>query len=448
MDPLTPAEQVRQLQRSMNDLVSLMALPAMWTGGDPSHIVDTLLDVLLSMLHLDFAYMLLNESEGSLTEVVRLALPLEATLRPGEIRNALPGALGHAVSKWPRAGYLSIDAGDFFLATAPMGLHGDVGIVITGSRRPDFGSEAERLLLSVAVNQAALALQHARLLQAQARTAIDLDQRVAQRTAELARANEALQREMAERNQAEDALNELKTELAHVSRVSTLGAMTASIAHEISQPLAGIVTNANTGLRMLGAEPPNVVGAQETARRTLRDAERATDIISRLRTLFAKRETSIELVNLNEASREVAALSHRELQDSGAILQLELDEKIPSVEGDRIQLQQVLLNLTLNGAEAMSEIDGRPRQLTIRTAKAYPDNVLLTVQDSGPGIDPANLERVFDAFFTTKTSGLGMGLSICRKIVEAHGGKLWATAAVPHGAIFHVTLPLTPAGTR
>jgi signal transduction histidine kinase len=448
MDPLTPAEQVRQLQRSMNDLVSLMALPAMWTGGDPSHIVDTLLDVLLSMLHLDFAYMSINESGGGLTEVVRLALPLLATLRPEEISNALPNALGHAVSQWPRAGCLSMDAGNFFLATAPMGLQGEVGIVIVGSRRPGFADEAEKLLLSVAVNQAALALQHARLLQAQERTANDLDRRVAQRTAELARANEALQREMAERSQAEDALNELRTELAHVSRVSTLGAMMASIAHEISQPLAGIVTNANTGLRMLGADPQNVVGAQETARRTLRDAERATDIISRLRTLFAKRETSIELVDLNEASREVAALSQRELQDSGAILQLELDERIPSVEGDRIQLQQVILNLTLNAAEAMSEIDGRPRQLIIRTAKAHPDNVLLTVQDSGPGIDPAHLERVFDAFFTTKTSGLGMGLSICRKIVEAHGGKLWATAAVPHGAIFHVALPLTSARTK
>jgi C4-dicarboxylate-specific signal transduction histidine kinase len=441
MDPLTPAEQIRRLQRSMNDLVSLMALPAMWTGGDPSHIADTLLDVLLSMLHLDFAYMLLNDSDSGRTELVRLARALETTLRPGEIGNAL----SHAVSQWPRGGRLSMDAGDFFLATVPMGLQGEVGVVTAGSRRPDFAGEAERLLLSVAVNQAALALQHARLLQAQERTANDLDQRVAQRTAELARANDALHREMAERSQAEDALNELRTELAHVSRVSTLGAMTASIAHEINQPLAGIVTNASTSLRMLSADPPNVMGAQETARRTIRDAKRATDIIARLRTLFSKSETSLEPVDLNDASKEVAALSQRGLQESRATLQLELDDQIPSVRGDRIQLQQVILNLTLNAAEAMREVDDGSRQLIIRTSVAHPDGVLLTVQDSGPGIDPANLERIFDAFYTTKTGGLGMGLSICRKIIEAHGGKLWATAAVPRGAVFHVTLPFTPA---
>ena len=818
MNPLTPPGEVEQLQRSMNDLTSLMALPAMWAGGDRSYVMDTLLDVLLDILHLDFAYVLLHESNGDLTDMVRHTRALAATLQAEEVARALIGTLGSDVSHWPSAGRVSVGAGDFFVATAPMGLQAAVGVIVAGSRRPGFAGETERLLLSVAANQAALALQEARLLDDQKRLAAELDQRVAQRTAELAQANEALQREVAERRRAEGALRaseresrdivdsipggivtfapdgqleranrqlldyfgkalvevkgwetneivhpddlqdlrktfreviasgqpgsftarlrrsdgvfrwfevrnlplrgsdghivrwyglltdiddrkhaedalaarerelrmtldtipagiivvspdsgiidankrllgylgytlealkqwtttdmvhpddfegtlnyfrefmalgresrfetrirrfdgvyrwfqvrndplrdadghiirwyglltdiddrrraedelrrseaflaegerlsavgsfswwldtdevqfsdqlyrifefeqgspvalaqiieavhpddrqqlitkqalarggfddldydirllmsdgrikylrtvarmidhpgggveclgtiqditerrladeslaELRTELAHVSRVSTLGAMTASIAHEVNQPLAGIVTNASTGLRMLASDPPNISGAQETARRTLRDAKRATDVISRLRALLAKRETSIEPVDLNEASREVIALSQRGLQDSGAALQLELADNIPPVEGDRIQLQQVILNLVLNAVEAMLEINDRPRQLIIRTARAHQEGVVLAVQDAGPGIDPANVERVFEPFHTTKANGLGIGLSICRTIVEAYGGKLWATPAVPHGAIFQFTL--------
>ncbi len=255
-------------------------------------------------------------------------------------------------------------------------------------------------------------------------------------------------RDITEQKRTEEALNELRTELAHVARVSTLGAMTASIAHEINQPLSGIVTNAGTGLRMLASDPPNVRGAQETARRTLRDAKRATDVISRLRALFTKRETLIEPVELNEAAREVIAFSQKGLQDGRVALQLELADNIPPVEGDRVQLQQVILNLVLNATEAMSEIDDRPRQLVIRTASADQDGVVLAVQDAGPGLDPANVERVFEAFHTTKANGLGIGLSICRTIIEAHGGKLWATSAVPHGAIFQFTLPASGGTSR
>ncbi len=818
MDRLTPPGEVEQLQRSVNDLTSLMALPAMWAGGDRSYVMDTLLDVLLDILHLDFAYVLLRESNGGATDMVRLSQALAATLQPEEVGRALTGSLGSDVSHWPSAGGANIGAGAFSIATVPVGLQAAIGVIVAGSRRPGFAGESDRLLLSVAANQAALALQEARLLDDQRRLAADLDRRVAQRTAELAQANEALRREVAERRRAEDALRaseresrdivdsipggivtfapdgeleranrqlldyfgkalvevkgwetnevvhpddlqnlsktfreviasgrpgsfttrlrrsdgvfrwfevrnlplrdsdghivrwyglltdiddrkraedalaarerdlrmaldtipagiivvspdsgiidankrlleylgyslealkqwtttdmvhpddfegtlnyfrefmalgresrfetrirrfdgvyrwfqvrndplrdadghiirwyglltdiddrrraedelrrseaslaegerlsavgsfswwldtdevrfsdqlyrifefeqgspvalaqiiaavhpddrpqlitkqalarrgfadldydirllmpdgrikylrtvarmidhpgagveclgtiqditerrlaeeslaQLRTELAHVSRVSTLGAMTASIAHEVNQPLAGIVTNASTSLRMLASDPPNISGAQETARRTLRDAKRATDVISRLRALLAKRETSIEPVDLNEASREVIALSQRGLQDGGAALQLELADNIPPVEGDRIQLQQVILNLVLNAVEAMVEINDRPRRLIIRTARAHQEGVVLAVQDAGPGIDPANVERIFEPFHTTKANGLGIGLSICRTIVEAYGGKLWATPAVPHGAIFQFTL--------
>ncbi len=247
--------------------------------------------------------------------------------------------------------------------------------------------------------------------------------------------------DISDRRLADEALTELRTELAHVSRVSTLGAMTASIAHEVNQPLAGIVTNASTGLRMLGANPPNVAGAEETVRRTLRDAKRAAEVVSRLRALYAKRDTFMEAVNLNEAANEVISLSTRELQNGRVTLNMDLADDNPLVEADRVQLQQVVLNLVLNAVEAMHDVGDRPRQLTVRTALVDQDSVVLAVEDTGPGLGAEGLERVFDAFYTTKSGGLGIGLSICRTIIEAHGGRLWANDAKPHGAIFQFTLP-------
>ena len=237
--------------------------------------------------------------------------------------------------------------------------------------------------------------------------------------------------------------HDVQMQLAHVNRMTTVGQLSASIAHEINQPISGIHTNASTCLRMLAADPPNVSGAQETARRSIRDANRAADIISRLRALFAKKQVRIDPVDLNDASREVISLALRELESSQVILRSEFAEDLPLVKGDRIQLQQVLLNLIRNASDAMRDIDDRQRELAITTSKAEPDGVLVSIQDSGPGIDPTRLDRIFDAFYTTKPDGLGMGLSVCRTIVEAHGGTLWATAASPHGAIFQLILPVT-----
>jgi PAS domain S-box-containing protein len=237
--------------------------------------------------------------------------------------------------------------------------------------------------------------------------------------------------------------HDVQMQLAHVNRMTTVGQLSASIAHEINQPLSGILTNASTCLRMLTADPPNVSGAQETARRSIRDANRAADIISRLRALFVKKQVRIDLVDINDASREVISLALRELESSQVILRSEFAEDLPLVKGDRIQLQQVILNLIRNASDAMRDVDDRQRELAIKTAKTEPDGLLVAIQDSGPGIDPTKLDRIFDAFYTTKPDGLGMGLSVCRTIVEAHGGKLWATAAGPHGAIFQFTLPVT-----
>jgi len=247
--------------------------------------------------------------------------------------------------------------------------------------------------------------------------------------------------DVTERRLSEEALNKVRSELAHMARVTSLGALTASIAHEVNQPLSGIITNASTGLRMLAADPPNIEGALETARRTVRDGKRASEVITRLRTLFSKKEPTIEPVDLNEAAREVIALSLSELQRNSVIVRQELVDGLPLIAGDRVQLQQVILNLLLNASDAMSGIDDRPRQLTIRTEGDEDECARLTVQDSGVGIDPQSADKLFEAFYTTKSAGMGMGLSISRTIIEAHHGRLWVTPNDGPGATFSISIP-------
>jgi PAS domain S-box-containing protein len=240
---------------------------------------------------------------------------------------------------------------------------------------------------------------------------------------------------------AEEALDRARSELAHVARVTTLNALTASIAHEINQPLSGIVTNASTCLRMLNGDPPNVDGARETARRTIRDGNRASDVIARLRALFSKREFMPEPLDLNEATREVIALSLSDLQRNRVVLRSELAEGLPPVVGDRVQLQQVLLNLLRNASDAMVGVEERPRELLIRTGRERDDRVRLSVQDVGTGINPQDIDRLFEAFYTTKAGGMGIGLSVSRSIIERHQGRLWAEANDGPGATFSFSLP-------
>jgi PAS domain S-box-containing protein len=252
--------------------------------------------------------------------------------------------------------------------------------------------------------------------------------------------------EVTDRRVSEETLSKVRSELAHMARVTSLGALTASIAHEVNQPLSGIITNANTSLKMLAADPPNVLGAQETARRTVRDGNRAADIIRRLRTLFGKRDPTSEPVDLNEAAREIIALSWSDLQRSRVIVRAELDEDLPLVMGDRVQLQQVILNLLLNAADAMSDIDDRLRQAVIRTERLDRESVSLTVRDTGVGLDDQSAETLFEAFYTTKSNGMGIGLSISRSIIENHGGRLWAQPNDGPGATFAFSVPCTSDG--
>jgi PAS domain S-box-containing protein len=705
--PEPASGEIKHLQRCINDLISLLALPAIWSGSDPSEVFHTLLDALMRMLRLDLVAVRLTVPVGEApVEIVRIAE------RPGpmpsdrEICEALSQCFKNDSRKWPPLLRNLMGEGDVSIVPLPLGLQGELGIIVAAAERTDFPRQTEALLLSVAANQASIGLQEARLLSHQKRIASELDQRVVQRTAELAAANEDLKKELAERRLVEDKLRheerELKrsevhkaaivdsaldcivtidhegcitefnpaaehtfghrrdevlgrhladviiplslrekhrqgfarylatgearllgkriemtairadgsefpvelavtriplegppsftgylrditerkqveqalrrseaflaeaqhlshtgsfswrvatddiawseqlyriyelensvpvtlelirtrvhpedltlyermveearvggndfewqyrllmpdhsikymhalaqatrdqdgqleyiaavqdvtarrlaeeardkarSELTHVARVTSLGTLTASIAHELNQPLSGIVTNASTCLRMLAADPPNVDGARETARRTIRDGNRASEMITRLRALFAKKSVTTQSVDLNEATREVIALSLSELQKNRVILRPELAHDLPLVTGDRVQLQQVILNLLRNASDAMSTINDRPRDLLIRTEPDDNDRVRLSVSDVGIGLEPQVADKLFEAFYTTKNEGMGIGLSVSRSIVERHYGRLWATPNNGPGVTFSFSIPCRP----
>jgi signal transduction histidine kinase len=734
-----PVEEIKRLQRCVNDLVSILALPAMWTGGDPAHICQTLLDSLASMLTLDFVYVRLNEEVGGAqTEMARGA---RSAMPAAEIGADLRHWFGDHTEAWSPVVRYRIGDEDLSIVAIPLGFHGRLGIILAGARRMDFPEQNERLLLTVAANQTSIALREAQVLCEQRGLAKELDRRVAQRTLELAQANEDLRGEIAERTRAktqlagenellqmvasgrvladvlaalchfveetaadcicgaylidwsipaflggtapslpdsftasieglpvrpelcpcgmaalekrqvistdlesdplwldtayrrlllshglrsvwstpilalsgrvlgtfaiyhrrpaspspgvqeligqvthiasiaierardeaalkrsaaflaqgqhlsstgtfswrldtddirfseeanrifefdadsrvsleqiadrvhpediqllsetvefarrtggdvdyeirlrladasvkylrniahgsrdengrmeyigaiqdvtarrlsEQALERARSELAHVARVATLGALTASIAHEVNQPLSGIITNAGTCLRMLDATPPDVDGARETARRTIRDGNRASDVITRLRSLFSRKEFTHEPLDLNEATREVIALSLSELQRNRVIVHSELADDLLPVTGDRVQLQQVLLNVVRNASDAMVGVDDRPRQLLIRTEPEGTDHVRVTVRDAGVGIERQGMDKLFDAFYTTKSDGMGIGLSVSRSIIERHGGRLWVEPNDGPGATFAFSIPRNPEPT-
>jgi PAS domain S-box-containing protein len=697
--------EVKHLQRCINDLVSLLALPAVWSGGDPSQVLHTLLDALMRMLRLDLVAVKLTGPVGETpVEIVRIAEQRGPMPSPHEICEALNQCLINDSRKWPPLLRSLMGNGDVSIVLLPLGLQGELGVIVAAAERPDFPQPTEALLLSVAANQASIGLQEAKLLSHQKRVASELDQRVAQRTAELAAANEELKKELAERalveerlgqeerelkrsevrkaaivdsaldcivtidhegritefnpaaehtfgyrrdevlgkhladviippslrekhrqgfahylatgearvlgkriemtavradgsefpvelaitriplegppsftgylrditerkrarqellrseaflaeaqhlsrigsfswrvptdeitwseqlyrifqidrdaqltfeligtrihpedlsifqehiersrrersdvqiefrlqlpdgavkyvhvaahirgkheyigavqdvterRSSEEALSKARSDLAHVARATSLGVLTASIAHEVNQPLSGIVTNAGTCLRMLAADPPNVDGARETARRTIRDGNRASEVVTRLRALYGKKEPTIESMDLNEATREVIALSLSELQRNRITLRHELADDLPVVTADRVQLQQVILNLLRNASEAMSVVDDRPRDLLIRTEPDENDRVRLSVKDAGIGFEPQTAAKLFEAFYTTKNEGMGIGLSVSRSIIERHHGRLWATPNDGPGVTFSFSIPCKPEG--
>jgi signal transduction histidine kinase len=278
--------------------------------------------------------------------------------------------------------------------------------------------------------------------------------------------NTRLYRDLQEREEAlrrsEAHLAQARAELAHVTRVMTVGELTASIAHEISQPLSAIVTNADAGLRWLSAAVPNLEETAQVIRRISRDGKRASAVVSRMRALFKKTPATKEPVDINDAIQEVLALTQHEIQRNRVSVRTEFADDLPSVDGDRVQLQQVVLNLLVNAIQAMSTVPDVPREVELtsqmiagieleraeksnlktHSAGPVPHQILVTVKDSGPGLDPERFDHLFDPFFSTKPQGLGIGLTVSRSIIEAHSGRLWAKANTPRGAIFQFTLPV------
>jgi len=593
--------EIKRLKACINDLISVLALPAIWSGQEPSQIVKTLLDVLLGMLRLNFAYARLSDSisGGTPIAMVRSAQPLTLNAQLQEIGQILNPWLTGDPHTSPLVVPNPTGEGKVSIATLRLGFQDEFGVLVVGSQRADFPTDIEMLLLRVAANQAGIGLQEAHLSSEQRRTAEKLDQRVVRRTRQLIAVNEELRKEIiehkradaelreseqryrhifqtagvsiweedfsqvtaaiddlkaqgvrdfsqyiaahpefiqqaismvkiidvndatvklfearskdellvslhkiflpkteevfageliaiaegrtnfesetvlqtlkgdklavlftiafprqpaklnsvlvsimdiTERKRADEALHKTQAELAHVTRVATLGELTASIAHEVNQPLAAIVTNGNACLRWLAGDSPNLDEARETARRIIRDGNRAGDVIGRIRTLLRKTGTEKELLDMNQAVREVVALAEGEVRRNGVALRTELTGDLPPILGDRVELEQVVLNLIMNAIEAMSAIGDRPRELVVRTQSGEVDQVCVTVQDSGIGLDPQSMGRIFDAFYTTKSQGMGMGLAISRSIVENHGGQLWAVPNEGPGATFQFTL--------
>jgi len=579
VQPGDAAEEIKRLQRCINDLVSLFALPAMWSGGDPSQIVQSLLDALLRMLQLDVVYVRLGDSGGQgPIEMVRFAQSQEQTAQPHEIGAVFKNWLGADPREWPPLVRNTLGGREISIMPLGLGLRGEIGEIVAGAERADFPRQTERLILGVAANQASIGLQGARFLSEQKRVASELDRRVAQRTAELAAANEELRQEIADRKRAEEAfrrveqqarlivdsaldavvvmnadgmitdwneqageifgwtrseavgrrmsetiipaqyrpahetglrhffqtgqgpalnkrieitavrrdggefpveltitplksgdswtfsafvrdiserrraaeklreselnLRNTQAELAHVNRVMTMGELTASIAHEVNQPLSAIVASGDSCSAWLSNDPPNLDKARAAASRMIQAATQASEIVQRLRALFKKTTSTTSSVNMNAVIEDTISLVHHETERNKIFLRTELDPGVPSVSGDRVQLQQVILNLTMNGIESISGIDTEPKRLMIRSTLSNTRELLVSVEDTGLGIEAEHADRLFAPFFTTKTGGIGMGLPICRSIIEAHGGRLWADKNEPRGAAFHFTLPV------
>jgi two-component system sensor kinase FixL len=578
VQPRDHTEEIKHLQRCVNDLVSALALPAMWTGGEPSQIVHTLLDALLRMLQLDLVYVQLKETGGQAPiEMVRFAPSQEHVASPHEIGVVLKQWLGTAPQELPPLIRHPFEDRDISIVPLGLGLQGEIGVLVAGSERADFPRQTEELILSVAANQASIGLQEARLRSEQKRVASELDLRVAQRTTELAAVNEELRKEIADRKHAEEdrrsseekhrviveaandavvsmdesgaillvnpatrrifgydsaeivgkpmtmlmpemmrqlhengfkrylatgkrhlnwqgvevtaqrkdgeefpvevSFGELtsdghkiftgfirdiserkqaeeqlrasernlqmtQAELARVSRLTTMGELAASIAHEVNQPLTAVINNASACLRLLANRSLEPEVLRRALEGVVADGTRASAVVARIRAFIKKEPAEKSELDINEVIQEVLVLAGRELYENQVLPDHQLKTDLPFVLADRVQLQQVLLNLIMNGIEAMAVVTDRPRLLRVQSRIDESGDLLIAVSDSGTGVG-SELDRVFNPFFTTKANGMGLGLSISRSLVESHGGRLWAAPNSPHGAVFSFTLPPT-----
>ena len=541
MTPVDATENQR-LRTALRDLVAVSTIPATWVGREPPTIAAGLADAIVGSIRLDFAFVRLRDpSTGIVADATRgdAWMGFADWLHEQDVWNTIAVAdVGH-----PGEGVTGL--------LLPVGLHGESGLVAVASRRADFPTETDQLLVSVAANQAAMAFQNARLAEdrrgaaeALRQSRDELELTVAERTAELRRATtelqtildaspvgivlfrgdftvqmcnaafermfgwtseelvrrpslladetddgwapvlEALERatgpfrmeirmrrkdgsefdagvacaplttdsglpagfvanigDISDRKHAEASLRKTQDELAHVTRVMTLGELAASIAHEINQPLTAVIADASVSLSLLSRPYPDLAVVRQVLTEIMAEGHRAGDVIKRLRQLATKSEPHRTVLDMNAVIGEVTALVDGEIQKHRATLRVAPASDLPPVYADRIQLQQVLINLVMNGLEAMDAVTDRPRRLTIRTESRAGTMVRVSVHDVGVGIETGNADRMFDAFFTTKANGMGMGLSISRSIIEGHGGRLWATRNTKYGATLHFELP-------
>jgi PAS domain S-box-containing protein len=701
--PEHPVEQIKRLERCINDLACVLALPAVQSGSDPSQIVSSLLDVLLTMLRLDFVYVLLKDAPREAPiEMVWVVESGKLPAQPQEIGEILKDCLGPDPQRWSPLVRSPIGEGDISIVPLRLGPAGEIGVIVAGSQRTNFPEPTERLILDVSTKLVAIGLQEARLLSEQRRLAEDLDQRVAQRTRELATTNEELKKEVAERRrtedelkhsevrnaaildsaldcivtinhegcitefnlaaehtfgcrrdevvgmhladviippslreqhrlglarylatgesrvigrhvettavhadgrefpvelaitqiplegpasftgflrditerkrtelklresefklrqltetipemlwsatpegvidycnarvldytgfsaneivgggwtkllhpddvdetvrvwlscvatglpykvevrifhatdrthrwcvtsalplldeqgailkwhgtvvdmhdwkQAQEKLRDMQAELAQMTRVMTMGELAASIAHEVNQPLTAIAANGESSLHWLTQNEPNIEKVRMLTNRVVADARRASEIIGRIRDMASQRAPEQKLLSIDDIVHESLSFLRHELQEKGIIVSLDLTRELPQIVGDRTQLQQVIVNLIVNAVQAMTRLALTDRRISVRTMLSDPETVCCSIEDSGSGIDPEHLPRLFDSFFTTKDAGMGMGLAICRSIVEAHGGQIRAdNNSALGGARFSFDLPTSRA---
>jgi C4-dicarboxylate-specific signal transduction histidine kinase len=442
MPALEPHSESLELRRCIRDLVALSALPAMWKGYEPGRIAESAASALVSMLGAEFVYVgLSSERDDNEVDVVKTVAPVEAT-RLREIAAAVKLEIRDAVGRETMTIANPLFRSALRLAIAPIGFEG-IGVIVAGAQAADFPTETQRLLLISAANKAALGLH----LLAQKKSESELrhlnetlESRVAQRTAELADANQKILIEMREHERLESRLRVANLELGHAARLSTAGQMAAALAHELNQPLTAIVNSLGAAKRLLqrgalvGANP-----AKEAMDEAVQQSLRAGQVIGRLRNFLIRGDTETHVEDIATMVDEASALALVGPNASGVRTRVRLDPEAPHVVGNRIDIQQVLINLMRNSLEAMVGADRRELDLT--TTLRRPDLVEFAVADSGPGIDPDVADRIFEPFVTTKRSGMGIGLSICRSIIESHGGRLEFEPNPEGGALFRFTLP-------
>ena len=461
-----PPADTPTLRSQLRDLIAILALPAVWSGRDAADIPEALLEVVSSMLRLDLAYIRAADPAGGGPSETACVLG-----RPdlGHRASEIAGVLAQSPSESDASQTLVLPhpvTGEPLRATRIVfGLEGHTDVVIAASRRSSFPTPVERFLLQSIVTQGEIALRNAALMtalhhalhceqvaRADAEAASrakdqlneELERRVVERTRQVTVVNEELRREIAERTLAEEALHQARQELAHVTRVTTLGEFAASIAHEVNQPLAAIVADANACLHWLEADRPPLDSVREALAAVVNDGNRAGEVITRIRAFLSRSSVAHRPCDLAGVIRDVLLLVGPELGRHGTVLHTSLATDLPPVMGDRVQLQQVLLNLLLNAAEAVREVPPERRRLVVRATLEQREDgswAVVAVEDAGVGFGEDEAARLFEAFYTTKPGGLGMGLSISRSIVDGHRGRLWATANPGHGATFQFALP-------